>query len=314
MKRNILFWFATVIIAVSSCKDKEEDYIVMPQAYKTIEFIVPEIPYYPDDDPSTKAALKTDPISFQWEANDTVGIFPNQGSQVFFSMENGVGTNTASFDGGGWALKESSSYYSYFPLEGKFYLNPKSIPVSFEGQKQVSATSPIGSTRFYLAASGVSNGSGGLTFSYNILNVILNVNCTLPAGVYTELTLATENDLFVTGGRYNPFASPPAIVSTKKSSTISLELDDLSLSEETVLPLYIMLSPVDLNGISITVTIKESTGRKYVCEKIPSRPYLAGKRYGLTCNSFTEYAADYPEGVDSSDKDLGPDDEVITIN
>ena len=75
-----------------------------------------------------------------------------------------------------------------------------------------------------------------------------------------------------------------------------------------------MLAPVDLNGVTITVTVTESTGRKYVCEKTPSRPYLAGKRYGLTCSSFTEYAANYPEGVDSSDKDLGSDDEVITIN
>ncbi len=313
MKRSLLLVLLLATVAISSCKEKIEDAITAA-SYKSIEFIVPDIPYYPDDAPSSKAALKTDPIGFQWEANDTVGIFPNQGSQVFFSMENGVGSNSASFDGGGWALKESSSYYSYFPLVGKFYLNPKSIPVSFEGQKQVSTTSPIGSTRFYLAASGVSNGSGGLTFSYNILNAILNVNCTLPAGVYTKLTLTTENDLFITEGRYNLFASNPAIVNTKKSSTISLDLEDLSLTEETVLPLYIMLAPVDLNGVTITVTVTESTGRKYVCEKTPSRPYLAGKRYGLTCNSFTEYAADYPEGVDSSDQDLGDDDEVITIN
>lgn len=313
MKRLISLVLILATVAISSCKEKIED-TVTTASYKTIEFKVPDIPYFPDEEPSTKAALKTDPISFAWEVNDTVGIFPNQGSQVFFSMENGVGSNSASFDGGGWALKESSSYYSYFPLVGKFYLNPKSIPVSFEGQKQVSTTSPIGSTRFYLAASGVSNGSGGLTFSYNILNAILNVNCTLPAGVYTKLTLTTENDLFITEGRYNLFASNPAIVNTKKSSTISLDLEDLSLSGESVLPLYIMLAPVDLNGVTITVTVTESTGRKYVCEKTPSRPYLAGKRYGLTCNSFTEYAADYPEGVDSSDQDLGDDDEVITIN
>ena len=270
MKRLISLVLILATVAISSCKEKIED-TVTTASYKIIEFKVPDIPYFPDEEPSTKAALKTDPISFAWEVNDTVGIFPNQGSQVFFSMENGVGSNSASFDGGGWALKESSSYYSYFPLVGKFYLNPKSIPVSFEGQKQVSATSPIGSTRFYLAASGVSNGSGGLTFSYNILNAILNVNCTLPAGVYTKLTLTTENDLFITEGRYNLFASTPAIVSTKKSSTISLELEDLSLSEETVLPLYIMLAPVDLNGVTITVTVTESTGRKYVCQKIPYR-------------------------------------------
>ena len=311
MKKYSIFLLVAFVVVVSACNVEQ---LESSSSFQTIEFIVPDIPFYPDDEPATKAALRTSPIGFLWEATDTVGIFPNQGSQVFFSMENGVGTNSASFDGGGWALKESSTYYSYFPLVGQFYLNPKFIPVSFEGQKQFDATSPISSVRFYLAATGASDGAGALTFNYSILNVILNVNCTLPSGVYTDLTLTTENDLFTSEGYFNLFASTPSIVSTKKVSTLSLALDNISLTEETVLPLYIMLAPVNLNGVSITVTVTESTGRKYVCEKIPSKAYLAGSRYGLTCNNFTEYAAEYPEGVGNSDTSLGSDDEVITIN
>lgn len=310
MKKLSLLLFAAILLALSSCKVDE---LGIDSSYKTVEFCVPDIPYYLEDEPLTKSALRTSPIGFIWEETDTVGIFPNQGSQVFFSMENGVGTNTASFDGGGWALKESSSYYSYFPLVGEFYLDPTSIPVSFKDQKQYNATSPISSARFYLAAAGISNGVGGLTFNFNILNVILNVNCTLPAGVYTSLTLSTENELFTEEGRYNLFAPTPAIVSTKKTSSISLALDNISLTEETVLPLYIMLAPVNLNGVTITVTVTESTGRTYVCEKTPSKAYSAGSRYGLTCNNFTEYEAEYPDGVGSSNTPLGPDDEVITI-
>lgn len=309
MNRFTLYFIATVLIAVSSCQVNNLETIT---SYQTIEFVVPDIPYYPDE-PDTRSALKTNPIGFMWEATDTVGIFPSQGSQVYFSMENGVGTNSATFDGGGWALKESSSYYSYFPLVGRFYLSPQSIPVSFEGQKQSDAISPFSSVRFFLASTGVSDGAGVLTFTYKILNVILNVNCTLPAGVYTGMTLATEDELFTVEGRFNLFTTNPAIVSTKKASTISLALDNISLSEEMVLPLYIMLAPVDLNGKTITVTVTESTGRKYVCEKVPSRVYLAGSRYGLTCNTFTEYAAEYPDGVGSSDTDLGDDNESIII-
>lgn len=310
MNKYSLILFVSALFALFSC---DVEHLDSSTSYRKIEFIVPDIPFYEDDCPLTKAALKTSPIGFLWEETDTVGIFPNQGSQVFFSMENGVGTNTASFDGGGWALKESSSYYSYFPLLGRFYLDPKYIPVSFEGQTQSNITSPINSCRFFLAASGVTNGAGSLTFNYNILNVILNVNCTLPAGVYTKLTLTTEGNLFTSEGYFNLFSSTPAIVSTKKVSSISLELDNISISEETVLPLYIMLAPVNLNGVRITVTVTESTGRSYVCEKVPSKAYSAGARYGLTCNNFTEYDAEYPEGVGSSDTSLGSDDEVITI-
>ena len=309
MKKPLLI-LLTIVLLFSSCN---EEIINDSSSYKTIMFTVPDIPYYPDEDIYTKAALNTNPLGFMWESTDTVGIFPNQGSQVFFSMADGVGTNTALFNGGGWALKESSSYFSYYPLVGQFYLNPHTIPVSFEGQKQYDATNPISSVRFFLAANGVSNGAGALTFNYNILNVILNVNCTLPAGVYTGLTLSTSEDLFTLNGHINLFADTPAIVSTKKASNISLSLDNISLSEETILPLYIMLAPVDLNGKTITVTVTESTGRRYVCEKVPSRAYVAGSRYGLTCNSFSAYDANYPDGVGSSDTDLGDDSEVITI-
>lgn len=311
MKRKTLTLIC-LCLAVFSCK--VEDFKAV-SSYQRVEFNVPDIPFYPDDELDTKSAinLNTSPLGFMWEVNDTVGIFPNEGSQVFFSMAKGVGINSASFDGGGWALKESSSYYSYFPLVGRFYLDPRFVPVSFEGQKQSNASNPIKGARFYLASKGVSNDAGALSFNYNILNVILNVNCSLPAGVYTNLTLSVENKLFTTEGYFNLFAQTPAIVSAKKSSSISLALDNLSLSTDGVLPLYIMLAPVDLNGVTITVTVTESTGRKYVCTKVPSREYLAGIRYGLTCNSFTEYQAEYPDGVGSSDVDLGADDEVITI-
>ena len=300
-----------IILMVVSCS---VDNFKVGSLYETIEFNVPDIPFYPDEETFTRSALKTSPLSFMWELTDTVGIFPNEGSQVYFSMANGVGTNTASFDGGGWALKESSSYYSYFPLLGQFYLNPKSIPVSFTGQKQYDVSSPVSGARFYLASKGTSDAAGTLKFDYSILNVILNVNCTLPAGVYTNMTLTTEDESFATDGYFNLFATTPAIVSTKKTSSISLALDNLSLSEETVLPLYIMLAPVNLNGVTITVTVTESTGRKYVQEKVPSKAYIAGNRYGLTCSAMTEYAAEYLEGVDSSDTDLGNDNEKVTIN
>lgn len=298
------------IFCFASCSMNEAG---MSSYYRTVSFTAPEIPFIPDEIEATKSALNTNPIGFTWEADDTVGIFPNQGSQVFFSMESGAGTNTATFDGGGWALKEQSSYFSYYPLCGRFYLNPRHIPVSFIGQKQSDATSPFGSARFVLAAKGVSDGSGSLLFNYSILNVILNVNCTLPAGVYTGITLETQDAQFTTDGYFNLFSSAPQIISTRKASSISMALDNLSLSEEAVLPLYIMLAPVNLNGVTITVTVTESTGRKYVCEKVPSRAYLAGSRYGLTCNAMTEYAAEYPEGIGSYETDLGNDDEIIII-
>ena len=57
---------------------------------------------------------------FSWASNDTIGIFPNEGAQAYFPMVSGAGTKTASFTGGGWALKEASSYGAYYPFIGDF--------------------------------------------------------------------------------------------------------------------------------------------------------------------------------------------------
>ena len=36
-----------------------------------------------------------------WAANDTVGVFPDKGAQVYFPMSSGAGTKNAIFTGGG---------------------------------------------------------------------------------------------------------------------------------------------------------------------------------------------------------------------
>ena len=54
-------------------------------------------------------------VKFLWAENDTVGIFPNSGSQAEFIMAEGASTQTATFNGGGWALKHSATYSAYYP-------------------------------------------------------------------------------------------------------------------------------------------------------------------------------------------------------
>ena len=40
-------------------------------------------------------------LQLVWSENDTIGIFPDRGSQVAFPMESGAGTKLAEFNGGG---------------------------------------------------------------------------------------------------------------------------------------------------------------------------------------------------------------------
>ena len=252
-----------------------------------VEKIVFEVlPIRDGDSMDTKASAVPNGsiVNFVWEASDTVGIYPDKGSQVYFSIEDGVGTSSVSFDGGGWALKQNSSYVSYYPFVGDIYLKRDKIPVSFTGQKQTGMVSPFSGARYYLATEASTSTNGVLTFTYNTLNTIINVNATLPAGTYTKASLTVSDPLFVEEGTYS--LDDQTIVGTKYSTMLKMDLEDVTLTHDGVLPIYFMSAPVNLKDKEVTVKVISSDGKKYECVKTPTKAYDAGTRYGLTCNSM----------------------------
>ena len=252
-----------------------------------VEKVIFEVlPIKDGDVPETKASAVPDggTVSLAWEVTDTVGIFPKKGSQVFFSMESGAGTSSANFDGGDWALKQGSLYVSYYPLVGEFYLDRTKIPVSFAGQKQIGTSSPFHGARYFLATEPTSSENGVLRFSYSTLNTIINVNATLPAGTYTKMSLTIEEPLFVEEGTYS--LDDRVIVGSKFTNTLEIDLENVTLTQEGILPIYIMSAPVDLKGKEVTVRIISSKGQHFECIKTPSKAYEAGTRYGLTCDNM----------------------------
>jgi hypothetical protein len=88
-----------------------------------------------EDGTRSSVSIGESGATFTWNENDTVGIFPNKGSQAEFAMSEGAGTQTATFSGGGWALKSSATYSAYYPYN--FYNRDMTkIPVSYVGQTQ----------------------------------------------------------------------------------------------------------------------------------------------------------------------------------
>ena len=254
-----------------------------------VEKVIFEVlPIKDGDDPETKASAVPNggSVGFVWEATDTVGIYPDKGSQVYFNIEDGVGTSSVSFTGGGWALKQNSTYVSYYPFVGDIYLKRDKIPVSFIGQKQIGTTSPFVGARYYLATGASTSENGVLRFSYSTLNTIINVNATLPAGTYTKASLTIEEPLFVEEGTYS--LDDRVIVGSKFTNTLEIDLKNVTLTQEGVLPIYIMSAPVDLKNKEVTVKVISSDGQRYECVKTPSKAYEAGTRYGLTCDNMEE--------------------------
>lgn len=220
---------------------------------------------------------------FIWTANDTVGIYPNSGSQVFFAMTSGEGANSATFDGGGWDFKPSAVYRSYYPFIGDIYLDETNIPVNYSGQIQVGNdnASMIGRHDFMYTLA-TSAESGNLHFSYKHLNTIIRVKMILPAGRYKKMTLFTYQPDFVETGHYDLTAGIPAIIGDTFSQSLSINLD-IGFTEETQMIVNILAAPLDLSGKTLNVFVSDDQGQTYYGSKaIPAGiPFEAGGIYPI---------------------------------
>ena len=301
MKRFYFLAASIVLLAACSGLEQPEQDLFNTDGDLVEKVVFEVLPIKEGDAPATRAsAVPTGSgVGFAWEENDMIGIYPNKGSQIYFTIEDGAGSSSATFDGGGWALKQNASYVSYYPFVADFFLSRNEIPVSFAGQKQVGMESPFNGARYYLATGASTSENGVLRFSYSTLNTIINVNATLPAGTYTKMSLTIEEPLFVEEGTYS--LDDHVIVGTKFTSILEIELEDVVLTEEGTIPIYIMSAPVDLKGKEVTVRIISSDGLQYECVKTPSKVYEAGTRYGLTCDKMKESGNPLPGGNEDID-------------
>lgn len=225
---------------------------------------------------------------FLWTDKDTVGIYPNTGGQVYFSLEGGGGANRAEFDGGGWAFKPASTYYSYYPFVGNIYLDRTKIPVSYLGQKQIgtTATDHIGPFDFMYTA-GTNAAGGSIDFQYDHLNCIIEFRLTLPADSYSKLTITAPTAVFPITGYYDLTADHPVIVPTEYSDHLSIDLENITVGEQEMFKVYLLSAPVNLNGVGVTVSVLNTERTEMRCNKTPTREYLASTLYYLTCNQWS---------------------------
>lgn len=258
-----------------------------------VERVVFEVPLIRSlgEDEETRASLSQegDDINFVWEVTDTVGIYPDQGAQVFFSMKDGVGTNVASFDGGGWALRQKSTYSCYYPFVGNIYLDRDAIPVSFANQEQAGISGHEG-VRFFLASEGTSSASGALRFDFQILNTVIRIRAIgLPAGTYTKLSITTDDPMFVEKGTFG--LEDMKITGKTYSNSLDISLKDFTLTETSTdsnpVFVYLTSAPVDLRGKTVTVRVY-SDDATYKCTVTPQKAFEANAWGGWRCEMEKE--------------------------
>ena len=242
--------------------------------------------------------------SFTWDEDDVIGIFPDKGDQVSFAMDEGAGTQTATFSGGGWALKSSAKYAAYYP---HVYKNRDltAIPVSYVGQTQNgnSNTDHIGAYDFM--AAGVSTPeNGAVAFDMQHLGALVQLTITVPEPSTLTKVVLTSSTEFTETGTIDLTADIPAITADKQSNTFEIALNNIATTEanEKVM-IYFMTAPVDLTDSDLTATIHfadEST-----CEvELSGKNFEAGKAYRFAAEAkmlnnyyIDEYGVNHGQGT-----------------
>lgn len=231
--------------------------------------------------------------SFSWGQNDTVGVFPNKGDQVSFAMEQGAGMQTATFSGGGWALKSSSTYSAYYPYN--FYNRDiHKIPVSYLGQVQSgnANTEHIGAYDF-MAASIVSPENGAVAFDMQHLGCLVQMKIDLnEIDNIQKLTLRCgdeDEQVFITNGYVDITSTTPKIESLNANyaNTIDIELKDFNVAQDEEAIVYFMMAPVDLENKELEVLITNANGNLRTFQ-IEGKEFVAGKAYSMYLSEANE--------------------------
>lgn len=240
------------------------------------------------DDTRSSVTIGESGASFAWDEDDVIGIFPDKGDQVSFAMEQGAGTQTATFTGGGWALKSSAKYAAYYP---HVYENRDltAIPVSYVGQTQNgnANTDHIGAYDF-MAASVSTPENGAVAFDMQHLGALvqLTVNVAEPSTL-TRVTLESEVN-FIETGTIDLSSNIPSIQKKYGSNSFNIYLSNISTTaanEEVVI--YFMMAPVDLSGKSLKAVIVKNNSY-YQEILLEGKNFKAGKAYKLTADMASE--------------------------
>ncbi len=285
-----IFWgigIFSVAVLMGACSDNYENLGNGEEEIPGIEprEVVFSLKNFEADDRSrTNLEVNESGVTFTWAKDDTLGIFPSQGDQVSFAMDEGAGTANAVFSGGSWELKKSSTYYAYYPFSRKYFDGQSSknkIWVNYKGQSQDgnNSTATIGKYDFMNAAS-TSPEEGRLLFEFSHLGALVQLSVTVPEKMTVKkMALATENEEFLIEGYYNLEDGIPVYVAERKSKVLSLAMKNVECEANATVTGYLMVPPTDLTGKTLTVRVYDDRNKLYSYTYPAAGVFRAGKSY-----------------------------------
>lgn len=312
MKYISLFSLLVFSLIIGGCSSEEfEQEQFISDNDEITEILATTSGFCMDDFVGTRTTITMGSNSIEnpvWAQNDTIGIYPTSGDQLSFPIVDGVGTSTCIFDGGGWALKASSTYTAYSPFKRVYYSHKynSALPISMLGQEQKrnDDTKHLGKYDIQIAK-GQTPESGKISFAFEHKVCIVRMDIEVPeAADWTSIKLIS-NALFTTEATMDLSATTPTINATATSNSITLNLDWIETTEaKNTLTAYMMLLPIDFTGKDLKIKISNSRGKTYIADANivnNNRNFEAQKARWITADSFTLVGSTDYSWYDSSD-------------
>ncbi len=248
--------------------------------------------------PETKGTSVQDgsALLFNWEVGDTLGIFPNKGNQVEFPISAAQGSTSASFDGGGWALRNNASYAGYYPFSvWNYHRDNETIVLDYSGQVQ----DGNGSFAHLSAYDFTTPQNSTVTFQMERQGSILYIDIVVPEPeTVNALTISCDEAIFVQKAALNISGETPVVtpIETVNSLTLSFENTVTTANNETIRA-YMAVQPVDFSDKTVTATLVTETG-SYTAP-VTSRVVNKGRA------AFLRFSDDFtPVNIDFADAEV----------
>lgn len=283
-----------MMLSFNSCKEEDESLEEIGNNHIAFQIV----PFESADITRTSIEINalTGPI-ITWTEGDTLGVFPVNGYPTDFAINNGIGGNTAIFDGGGWALRSNESYAAYYPFSCRNQ-NRKSIPITYIGQKQRGNASTLHLSAFDYMKSQFTevNDKGNVNFAMQHLGAIIAIEFTVAeVDLFSKLEIIAPTESFVNRATFDIDATSSSLNPERTDDRITLNLVDIATTEnDQTITLYVMIAPTDLQGAKLKFKLVGKS-QKLIAEA-DGRNFLAGKAYKFKLDG-KEYVID-PSAID----------------
>ena len=295
MEVKQFFLFIFVGIVFDSCAYLDNEHLQFKEDTR-IRMSVSD--FQNGDVPTTRSILTptSSGSSFSWVENDVVAVYSSSKGMTNFIIDNeNISEDglSAEFYGSGFTLTPNSQYYAFYPYS-KASTDKTAIPVSYEGQQMLlnGDFHSLGNYD-YMYAYGVADENSHSSFLFYHIGCLVEFQIISPAtarytSVRFEIDNPTTDNYLIRSGIVDITGKSPSIIPNTyvNNSVFIVNLGDngIKVENNSLLTVYMMLPPQNLEGKNLCVRLLDSE-QKWYTVNVEGKNMRAGYTYHYSINS-----------------------------